>query len=279
MEKAGSSHRLRLVDMEETRHWIKCRLNMTPSKPNTYLALTTNPYLYDKPHHTQQTTTMKALRSLSSASQRPDSPVSKSRRSSSRVPEPPPPTPPPPPPKPVSVFAFTQINVTNFDRAEAFFEKVFGWRFVGEPTSPVFVPPPPPPPPKPCPDSDIEGPPEGRVAPPVAPPPDHRVNYFTPPRKEVGGGTAIAGALALFMFGRESRAGNFGGRVKRAGETEIPAVIQYVAVDDIVVALNAVRLAGGRTVVQLWMERDGMARFALFADTEGNAFGLIQYLM
>lgn len=60
---------------------------------------------------------------------------------------------------------------------------------------------------------------------------------------------------------------------------EIPSVIQYVAVDDIVIALNAVRLAGGRTVVQPWTERDEMARFALFADTEGNVFGLIQYLM
>jgi len=119
------------------------------------------------------------------------------------------------------------------------------------------------------------------MAPPIAPPPDHRVNYFTP-RKEVGQGHVAGG---LFKFGADSKAGNFGGRKDEGqgkggdGETRIPNVINYVAVEDIAVALNAVRLAGGKTVVQPWMERDEMARFALFEDTEGNVFGLIQYLM
>ncbi|KAH8903891.1 hypothetical protein BR93DRAFT_981203 [Coniochaeta sp. PMI_546] len=212
---------------------------------------------------------MKSLRSLSSAS-RPDSPTSKSRRSSSRTT--PDPT-PPPKQKPTSVFAFTQINVANFDRAEAFFEKVFNWRFIGEPTTPAFASPPVP---------VREGEPLVRMAPPIAPPPDHRVNYFTPSR-EVGQGR-IAGAL--FKFRPDSRAGHFGGRKdagtggEKAGEeTRIPNVINYVAVEDLTIALNAVRLAGGKTVVQPWMERDEMARFALFEDTEGNVFGLVQYLM
>lgn len=109
------------------------------------------------------------------------------------------------------------------------------------------------------------------------------MNYFTP-RREVGQGHIAGG---LFKFGAESKAGNFGRRRGVKGEiedgeghgTKIPNVINYVAVEDIAVALNAVRLAGGKTVVQPWMERDEMARFALFEDTEGNVFGLIQYLM
>jgi len=214
---------------------------------------------------------MKALRSLSSAS-RPDSPTSKSRRSSSRTPEPATPA----ASKPTSAFAFTQINVANFDRAESFFEKVFGWRFIGEPTSPAFISPP-----RVREGSQSSSSTPVKMAPPIAPPPDHRVNYFTP-RKEVGQGHVAGG---LFKFGADSKAGNFGGRKDEGqgkggdGETRIPNVINYVAVEDIAVALNAVRLAGGKTVVQPWMERDEMARFALFEDTEGNVFGLIQYLM
>ncbi|OIW26377.1 hypothetical protein CONLIGDRAFT_646554 [Coniochaeta ligniaria NRRL 30616] len=220
---------------------------------------------------------MKALRSLSSAT-RPDSPTgSKSRRSSSRTPE--------PAPKPTSAFAFTQINVASFDRAEAFFEKIFGWRFIGEPTSPAFIAPLV----APIRSSsalssllDDEAAP-ARMAPPIAPPPDHRVNYFTP-RREVGQGHIAGG---LFKFGVESTAVNFGerkrdarGKEVREGEgVKVPAVVNYVAVEDVAATMNAVLMAGGKAVGQPWMERDEMARFALFEDTEGNVFGLVQYLM
>jgi predicted enzyme related to lactoylglutathione lyase len=120
------------------------------------------------------------------------------------------------------------------------------------------------------------------MAPPIAPPPDHRVNYYTP-SKEVGQGHIAGG---LFKFSAESKAGNFGGRKgeedgqdNKDDEPKIPSVINYVAVEDINAVMKAVSLAGGKTVVQPWMERDEMARFALFEDTEGNVFGLIQYLM
>lgn len=233
---------------------------------------------------------MKILCNLSSCHS--DSPTS--------TPEPPPR--PETPPRPAAVFAFTQINVEKFDRAEAFFEKVFGWRFVGEPAAAAFI----------APAVLQRGPdeePRVRVAPPIAPPPDHRVNYFT----EVGHGRIAGG---LFKFGPKSTAGNYGGYMQqqkqqrqqqreqerqramglpgrerywgRIGgwgddddekpEPTIPSVISYVAVEDMAIALNAVRLAGGRTVVQPWMERDRMAWFALFEDTEGNVFGFVQYL-
>lgn len=242
---------------------------------------------------------MKALRSLSSAS-RPDSPTSsRSRRSSSRNNNnnQDPAGANPAPSKPTSAFAFTQINVASFDRAEAFFERVFGWRFVGEPTtspSPAFAAAPQPPPP-------------AKVAPPITPPPDHRVNYFAAAPRKKGAGCCcccqeghIAGGL--FKFGEDSKARNFGGRTEGGGgepvgdgeegkgkaeekrdgaagkTTRIPGVIHYVAVDDIDATLNMVLIAGGKTVAFPWKERDQMARFALFEDTEGNVFGLIQYL-
>lgn len=106
------------------------------------------------------------------------------------------------------------------------------------------------------------------------------MNYFAQTGK---GGRGIAGAL--YKFGKDSRARNFSGDEGAGkgegdgGETRIPNVIHYVAVEDIAITLNAIRLAGGKTVREPWKERDEMAKFALFEDTEGNVFGLIQYLM
>lgn len=224
-----------------------------------------------------QPAAMKALRSLSSTS-RPDSPTSRSRSSSARNQEPA----PPPPPKPTSTFAFTQINVTSFDRAEAFFERVFGWRFIGEPTSPVFLT-------AERGQADDLGVAAPRVAPPIAPPPDHRVNYFTP-QTEAGQGYVAGG---LYKFAADSKAGNYGGRPEGTGKgteeskgnakgldgkARLPGVINYVAVDDIGDTLSLVEIAGGKAVGHPWKERDRMAKFALFEDPEGNVFGLIQYL-
>jgi predicted enzyme related to lactoylglutathione lyase len=176
-------------------------------------------------------------------------------------------------PKPPTAFAFTQITVSSFDRAEAFYSHVFNWRFLGEPTPATLTRPPLPtrlssPSSTSDGETDITG--SRKVAPPIAPPPDHRVNYFT--AGDASGGGVQGG---LFKFSETSKTVNHSGGM----EGRVPSVIHYFAVEDMAVALNKVVKAGGKTVGEPWKERDEMARFALFEDTEGNVFGLIQYLM
>jgi predicted enzyme related to lactoylglutathione lyase len=175
--------------------------------------------------------------------------------------------------KPPIPFAFTQITVSSFDRAEAFYSHVFNWRFLGEPTPIALIRPPLPPrltSSSAASDDETDNMQHRKVAPPIAPPPDHRVNYFT----AGDGGGAVQGGL--FKFSETTKT------VNRSGggmEGRVPSVIHYFAVEDMAVALNKVVKAGGKTQGEPWKERDEMARFALFEDTEGNVFGLIQYLM